>query len=129
MTIKGDLSIVISGEAGQGIQSIESMLTAFAKRSNYHVFATKEYMSRVRGGCNSTEIRIASKPVSASLNRIDILIPLIPEAIDHLSGRIGVGTVVMGDAKAVGYAGMADIPFQAGPYTPTRSRSERSAPS
>jgi 2-oxoglutarate/2-oxoacid ferredoxin oxidoreductase subunit alpha len=112
MTIRNDLSIVVSGEAGQGIQSIESMLTAFAKKADYHVFATKEYMSRVRGGCNSTEIRISSRPVNASVDRIDVLIPLIPEAIDHLSGRIGRETMVMGDAKSVAYPGMADVPFQ-----------------
>ena len=51
---KRDVAIVVAGQAGQGIQTIESVLTKVLKRSGYHVFATKEYMSRIRGGSNST---------------------------------------------------------------------------
>jgi 2-oxoglutarate/2-oxoacid ferredoxin oxidoreductase subunit alpha len=99
---RGDLSIALVGEAGQGIQSIEALLVALSSRSGYHVFATKEYMSRVRGGVNSTSLRISSRPVSAPLRRIDLLIPLTPAAIDHVRGRIGPGTAIVADAEALG---------------------------
>jgi 2-oxoglutarate ferredoxin oxidoreductase subunit alpha len=89
------------------------MLTSFAKKASYHVFATKEYMSRVRGGCNSTEIRISRKRVSARVERIDILIPLTSESIPHLKGRISEATVVIGEKAIVGYDRMIDLPFAA----------------
>ena len=54
-----DFSIVLCGAAGQGIQTIEYALTRALKLSGFNVFATKEYMSRIRGGSNSTEIRIS----------------------------------------------------------------------
>jgi 2-oxoglutarate ferredoxin oxidoreductase subunit alpha len=111
--LKDDLSIVLAGEAGQGIQSIEAMLTAFAKKASYHVFATKEYMSRVRGGCNSTELRISCGRVSARLERIDILVPLIPEAIPHLGGRVTRDTLVLGDPSVVAREGMLALPLTA----------------
>jgi 2-oxoglutarate ferredoxin oxidoreductase subunit alpha len=76
-----DLSIVLCGEAGQGIQTVEFVLTRVLKRSGFHVFATKEYMSRVRGGLNSTEIRVASRRVAAHVDRFDIIIPLGARAI------------------------------------------------
>jgi 2-oxoglutarate ferredoxin oxidoreductase subunit alpha len=110
---RDDLSIVLSGEAGQGIQTIESMLTALAKKGSYSVFATKEYMSRVRGGCNSTEIRISSKPVTARVGRIDILVALTKAAIPHLRERITDKTLVLGEAGIVGYEGMVDLPMTA----------------
>jgi 2-oxoglutarate ferredoxin oxidoreductase subunit alpha len=113
MTKKSDLSLVIAGEAGQGIQSIESMLTVFAKKAFYNVFATKEYMSRVRGGCNSTEVRISHASVMAGVERIDILIPLNPEAISHLKDRISDATIVIGEKKLIGYDRMIDLPFSA----------------
>jgi 2-oxoglutarate ferredoxin oxidoreductase subunit alpha len=47
---KDDISIVLCGEAGQGIQTIEYVLTHLLKLSGYNVFATKEYMSRIREG-------------------------------------------------------------------------------
>jgi 2-oxoglutarate/2-oxoacid ferredoxin oxidoreductase subunit alpha len=110
---RGDLRIVLSGEAGQGIQTIESMLTAFAKKGSYHVFATKEYMSRVRGGCNSTEIRISRERVAARSGRIDILVALTAAAIPHLRERITGETLVLGEKDIVGYEGMVDLPLTA----------------
>ncbi|GAH42449.1 unnamed protein product, partial [marine sediment metagenome] len=71
-----DISIVLCGEAGQGIQTVEQLLTKIVKKSGFNVFSTKEYMSRVRGGSNSTQLRISTEPVSAYINRIDILITL-----------------------------------------------------
>jgi len=110
---KGELSLVLAGEAGQGIQAIESMLTAFAKKGRYQVFATKEYMSRVRGGCNSTEIRISAKRVTSRVGRIDILVALSAESIPHLRERIGEETLVIGEKDIVACEGMVDIPFSA----------------
>jgi 2-oxoglutarate ferredoxin oxidoreductase subunit alpha len=111
MIQRNNISIVIAGEAGQGIQSIESLLTLFAKKAAYHVFATKEYMSRVRGGCNSTEIRLSQSSVSAGVGHIDILVPLNPEAIAHLKGRISEDTLIIGEKKLIGYDRMIDLPF------------------
>ena len=87
-----DISIVLCGAAGQGIQTVEELLTKTLKKTGYHVFATREYMSRVRGGVNSTTIRVSSKPVRAFLDRIDLLIPLNEEALPHLKERISSET-------------------------------------
>jgi len=94
---KDDVSIVLSGQAGQGIQTVEFLLTRILKIAGFNVFATKEYMSRIRGGMNSTQIRVGTKPVNALLNRIDILIPLDKGAFTHLSDRISDDTVVLGE--------------------------------
>ena len=56
------VSIVLCGQAGQGIQTVEHLLTRIFKLAGYNVFATKEYMSRIRGGMNSTSLRIGSGP-------------------------------------------------------------------
>lgn len=101
MEKKSEISIVLSGAAGQGIQAVEHILTRVAKDSGFHVFATKEYMSRVRGGNNSTEIRISSQPVKAYVDRIDILVPLNDNAIERLRSRITEGTIILGEKKYV----------------------------
>jgi len=44
-----DVSIVLCGEAGQGIQTVEAILVQAVKLGGYNVFSSKEYMSRVRG--------------------------------------------------------------------------------
>ena len=98
---KDEVSVVLCGEAGQGIQTVEQILARCLKLSGFHVFATKEYMSRIRGGSNSTEIRISSKRVSAYLDRIDILIPFHQGAIKHVEKRITPETIVLGDKEII----------------------------
>ena len=109
---KDDYCIVLCGAAGQGIQTIEHILTRVLKLSGYNVFATKEYMSRIRGGSNSTEIRVSSRRISAFLNRIDILIPLDKNAIPHLRKRIATETIILGEKEKLQTdREIMDIPF------------------
>jgi 2-oxoglutarate ferredoxin oxidoreductase subunit alpha len=107
-----DVSIVLGGEAGQGIQTIQYVLTRVLKRAGYHVFATSEFMSRIRGGSNSTQIRVSSERVSAFVDRIDILIPLDKDAIPHLENRISPRTIILGEKERLATGReMIDIPF------------------
>jgi len=99
LRLKEDVSIVLCGEAGQGIQTVEHILTQTLKLSGYHVFSTEEYMSRIRGGSNSTLLRVSSKPVSAPVDRIDLLIPFSPGAIGHVQKRISPKTILLGEKK------------------------------
>ncbi len=109
-----DVSIVICGEAGQGIQTVESILIQAVKFGGYNVCSSKEYMSRVRGGENSTEIRVSSKRICAYVNRIDILIAISKGAIDHLKERISNNTIIIGDEETLKYVekeNVIKIPF------------------
>ncbi|MBN1843690.1 MAG: 2-oxoacid:acceptor oxidoreductase subunit alpha [Deltaproteobacteria bacterium] len=96
---KDDISIVLCGAAGQGVQTVEQLLTHLFKRSGYNLFATKEYMSRVRGGSNSTELRVSSWRVQAYLDRIDILFPLSREAMKHVEHRVTGETIILGEKE------------------------------
>jgi len=112
---KEDVTIVLCGEAGQGIQTVEHILTQTLKLSGYHVFSTQEYMSRIRGGSNSTMVRVSSNRVSAPVDRIDLLIPFSPGAVRHVQKRISSETILLGEKKTYGneYQGerSLDIPI------------------
>lgn len=60
-----EFNVLIGGEAGLGAFSVELELTDILSRLNYFFFATKNYMSRVRGGHNFHMIRIADHSVHA----------------------------------------------------------------
>lgn len=109
----GDISIVLGGAAGQGIQTIETVLVQILKREGYHVFASKEYMSRIRGGSNSTEIRLSHKPRQAFVDRIDLLFALDKDVIPHLQHRLTQQTVIIGEKAKVCETAckVVDIPF------------------
>jgi 2-oxoglutarate ferredoxin oxidoreductase subunit alpha len=64
-----DFSVLIGGEAGQGMFSVELELSDLLSRLGYHFFATKNYMSRIRGGHNFHMIRVSDRPVHALSGR------------------------------------------------------------
>ncbi len=76
-----DYTIKITGEAGQGIQTIGDTLAIVFARSGYHVFTHQDYESRIRGGHNFFQVRVSDTPVAASRKGIDILIALDKEGI------------------------------------------------
>jgi 2-oxoglutarate/2-oxoacid ferredoxin oxidoreductase subunit alpha len=108
---KNGISILIAGEAGQGIQTIETLLVNIFKRTGHHVFATKEYMSRVRGGVNSTQIRVSDHRVSAWTEKIDLFIPLGKDSLARLKPLITADTVIIGEHTESGDDRVMNIPF------------------
>ncbi len=110
--INGDISIVIAGAAGQGIQAIEYVLSRILRSISYNVFSTSEFMSRIRGGCNSTLLRVSAKKNSAYINRIDIFIPLDSAAFKHCKNRITNKTIILGDSDSLeSEYNIVNIPF------------------
>ena len=112
-TIKEHVSIVLAGAAGQGIQSIEKILSHIIKEDGYHVFTTSEFMSRVRGGMNSTEIRVSSRIGHAYVDNIDIFIPLKSGLTPFLEQRISEDTIIIGEKEELDYEHIIDVPFSA----------------
>ncbi|HAH61267.1 MAG TPA: 2-oxoacid:acceptor oxidoreductase subunit alpha [Treponema sp.] len=90
-------SVVLSGEAGQGLKTIETLFMKLLRQSGYYAFMTKELMSRVRGGNNTTELRVSSEPVYAFTDRIDLLIVLGKNGIRRLEKRLSPDTIVTGE--------------------------------
>jgi 2-oxoglutarate ferredoxin oxidoreductase subunit alpha len=116
MEYRDDVAIVLAGAAGQGVQTVEDGLVNVAKNSGYNVFSSREYMSRVRGGINSTAIRISSKPVNAFVDRIDFLLPWSDLAIPHLKDRLTDATVIIGEESLMSGLDCGGCPNIAVPY-------------
>lgn len=106
-----DFTIVLAGEAGQGVNSIESIVVDLLKKSGFNVFASKEYMSRVRGGSNSTSIRVGGRKLKAHVDRIDLLVALDKESIAHLKKHLGAKSSILGDKTVLEAEGALDVPL------------------
>jgi 2-oxoglutarate ferredoxin oxidoreductase subunit alpha len=96
-------SVVVSGAAGQGIETVAGLLASVLKQSGYNVFVTREFMSRIRGGTNSVQLRISSSGAAAFSNQTNLAIPLESGALEHLLkySRIDKETVVIGEQKVL----------------------------
>ncbi len=107
-----DLALVLCGEQGQGIQTVEQTLTLVLMREGYHVFSTKEYMSRIRGGSSSTLVRVSGRPAACPVDRIDVLVVLGKGTMTHLEKRLTKKTLIIGDHAVLGAdARVVDVPF------------------
>ncbi len=78
-----DLSVVIAGAAGEGVQTIGEVFSRSLLRLGYPVFTTQEYESRIRGGNSSYSVRISEEPRSAPRADADVLLALNRPALDH----------------------------------------------
>ncbi|MBM4145181.1 MAG: 2-oxoacid:acceptor oxidoreductase subunit alpha [Nitrospira sp.] len=96
-----DYSIKIGGEAGQGIQTIGDTLSKVFSRAGYHVFTHQDYESRIRGGHNFFQIRFSDKPVTASRDRIDIIVALDKESISLHERELSENGLIICDSSAL----------------------------
>jgi 2-oxoglutarate/2-oxoacid ferredoxin oxidoreductase subunit alpha len=96
-----DFIVMIAGEAGQGIQSMVSVLTKTMVRGGLHVFSDLDYESRVRGGHTFTRTRISDSLVRAISEDVDILIALNRESIDLHRGELRHGGRIIFDTAAL----------------------------
>lgn len=76
-------NILIGGAAGDGIETTAAVFETALKTMGYHVFAMRDFMSRVRGGHNFNRIRFGTKPVHTHAREIDGLIAINEETF-HL---------------------------------------------
>ncbi len=99
-----EISIRITGEAGQGTQTIGDVLSRIFKSAGYHLFAYQDFMSRIRGGNNFSEIRVSTKTVHAPRNKPDIIICLSRSSVDIHKNNLAVQGLLVVDKTKFGIA-------------------------
>lgn len=95
-------NIKIGGEAGQGLVSIGNILLRAITQEGWHLFAHQDYESRIRGGHNFFQIRLANKPVASWENEIDVLVALDETTIILGQGELRSSGVVIYDPGVLG---------------------------
>ena len=94
-----DVSITIAGSAGQGIETVADFMATVLKHSGYRVYSTREFMSRIRGGTNSLQLRVHNEIIGAFTLRSDIIVTLTEKALKRLQtyGRIQKDSIIILD--------------------------------
>jgi len=95
-----DANIRIAGEAGQGVQSAGELLTSAFHDMGLHVFSTQSYMSRIRGGVNSFDIRISDAELHSGREDCDLLAALTAESFASEKKNMSRGGVGALDGDA-----------------------------
>ncbi|MFA5309881.1 MAG: 2-oxoacid:acceptor oxidoreductase subunit alpha [Dehalococcoidales bacterium] len=110
-----NFSLMVGGEAGQGVQSVGAILAKYFARGGFSVFADQDYESRVRGGHNFFRIRVQTDGQPAIAPALDVLIALNKETVDLHAAEVKPGGVIIHDAAETGLkaidARYLDVPF------------------
>ncbi|MFW6017678.1 MAG: 2-oxoacid:acceptor oxidoreductase subunit alpha [Halapricum sp.] len=106
-----DLNWAIGGEAGDGIDSTGKIFARALSRAGRHVYTSKDFASRIRGGYTAYKIRTAVEPVESVVDRLDVLIALTERTIDENLAELHDGSVIIYDGEQ---ATMGNVEIPAG---------------
>jgi len=94
---KNDMTFRIGGQAGQGLESSGAGFTKALARGGLYVFGLPDYMSRIRGGHNSYQIRVGESPLYSHTAEVHLLMALLPETIERHKDEIVSGGGIVYD--------------------------------
>ena len=102
-----DVTIRVTGGAGQGVHTAGGLLSRLAVAAGHHFHATQDYMSRIRGGRNSYSVRIREIPVRAGRQLADAVLVLDPGHLPQFLPSVSPSGIVVCDLSP-GDPGSAD---------------------
>ena len=101
--MENEYTIRIGGAAGQGMQFIGNLLAKCFSDAGFHTFTHQDYMSRIKGGHNFYQLRIANHPVASSRNTVDILLALNRETVEIHARDLNENGLVLYDPETLKY--------------------------
>jgi 2-oxoglutarate ferredoxin oxidoreductase subunit alpha len=97
MTTINNMTFKIAGAAGQGVESSGAGFTQALARGGLHIFGLQDYMSRIRGGLNSFQVRVHEQPLYCHEDAVHILLPLNKEALEAYQDDVVKGGGIIYD--------------------------------
>ncbi|WP_435127372.1 2-oxoacid:acceptor oxidoreductase subunit alpha [Halobaculum sp. D14] len=94
-----DFNWAIGGEAGDGIDSTGKIFAQALSRAGRHVFTSKDFASRIRGGYTAYKVRTAVDRVDSVVDRLDVLIALTPRTIEENLDELHDDSVIIYDGE------------------------------
>ncbi len=92
-------NILIGGQAGQGMDTISNFVEKVLQAKGFYVFSNKDYMSRVRGGNNFTQVRFGNKPIFSHAKELDFIVALDKNTIEyHISNLKKDGHILVDES-------------------------------
>ena len=101
-----DISVRIAGEAGQGLLIAGELLVGAFASMGLDVLSAKSYMSRIRGGLNWYDIRIADHDIFAGKEKTDLLVCLSTDALEILRDDVEDGGLILHEGGTEGVIGI-----------------------
>ena len=112
--MRDSLTIVIGGEAGQGLATVGELLSRILTRTGHHFLTFQGYHSRIRGGHNTFALKISLAPLGGPEDGADLVLSLNEET-DLIDGpRLRPDGLLLAagpGAKAPDGAAVLEVPY------------------
>ena len=103
-----DFNWAVGGEAGDGIDSTGKIFAQALARAGRHVYTSKDFASRIRGGYTAYKIRTSVDRVESVVDRLDVLIALTQRTIDENLDELHEDSVIIYDGERTWEAEIPD---------------------
>ncbi len=101
-----EYSVLVGGQAGDGIKQAGNTIARLLNRVGYWVFVYEDYPSIIRGGHNFAIIRAHQQKILAHTDKIDILIALNQDTIEKHSERLKEKHLIIFDSSSTKAEGL-----------------------
>lgn len=96
-----EISILIGGKAGFGIETAGSLVGSLFNRMGYQIYIYRDYPSIIRGGHTFTIVRVSREKIKAHSDKIDYLIALNQETVTLHQKRLKENSKIIFDSDSV----------------------------
>jgi len=104
--MKNECSILIGGQAGDGIKRAGDTVAKLFNRLGYWIFVYIDYPSLITGGHNFAIVRAGSEKILAHADKVDILLALNQETVEKHAWRLKEKTLIIFDSNSVKAKGL-----------------------
>ena len=94
---KGDVTIMIGGQGGDGTLTVVSLLSQTFRNIGLNVYDTRNVLSRIRGGHADGVIRASEREVYSIGDRVEILVAFDEEAVRVAHNELADDAIILFD--------------------------------
>ncbi len=96
-----DLSFMVGGFAGQGVNTVGNAFARICSRLGLHVFVNLEYPSNIKGEHNYAQVMVSQEPVGSHVRSVDLLLALDVKSVVLHRNEIAPGGALIYDSEAL----------------------------
>jgi 2-oxoglutarate ferredoxin oxidoreductase subunit alpha len=105
-----ELSVLIGGNAGFGIDKSSSILSYIMNRLGYRIYLYRDYPSIIRGGHTFSIIRASENRIYSHKDPVDYILALNQDTVNYHKNRIKEDSIIIYDADSVKCEGVNSCP-------------------
>lgn len=109
MTPNNQLTWVIGGAQGSGVDSAANIFSRACAQGGLHIFGKREYYSNIKGEHSYFTVRVSDKPVRSHVDDINVLVSFDAETVFKHTDKVTNGGMIIYDTSLIN-TNVRDLP-------------------